>query len=266
MLITMKQIMKKINSLGLPLFVTAVYLFLYIPIAILVIFSFNSAAFPSPWVSFSLQWYRELFSIWEIWQAFFNSLFIALTATILSLTMGMALIYYSVMNREFKKLLLLFYANTIIPEVVLAVGLLTLFSIFSVPLGFVSLIIAHTVLALGYVIPLIYTRYDDLDKRVVEASYDLGATKTQTFFKITVPLLMPALTGAGLLVFILSFDDFILSFFCAGSEAQTLSLYIYSMIRTGVSPVVNALSTLLLALSSFLVLIFCSLNVRSKLF
>lgn len=265
-MIYIKNKMKKMHSLALPLFVFGVYLFLYIPIAVLVIFSFNSAAFPSPWISFSLKWYRELFSTWEIWQAFFNSLFIAATATAISLAMGLSLIYYSVINREFKKLLILFYANTIIPEVVLAVGLLTLFAIFSVPLGFVSLIIAHTVLALGYVVPLIYTRYNDLDKKIVEASYDLGATKTQTFFKITVPLLMPALIGAGLLVFILSFDDFILSFFCAGSEAQTLSLYIYSMIRTGVSPVVNALSTLLLVLSSILVLIFCSLNVRSKLF
>lgn len=259
-------ITKKINTIGLSVLVACIYLFLYIPIAILVIFSFNSAAFPAPWVSFSLDWYRELFSSWDIWRAFLNSIFIALTATTLSLLMGIALVYYSVINGEFKKLLVLFYVNTIIPEVVLAVGLLTLFALFSVPLGFVSLIVAHTVLALGYVIPLIYTRYYDLDKRIVEASYDLGATQTQTFFKITLPLLMPALTGAGLLVFILSFDDFILSFFCAGSEAQTLSLYIYSMIRTGVSPVVNALSTLLLAFSSLLVIILCSLNVRSKLF
>lgn len=262
----MNSFAKKINSLSLSLFVACVYLFLYIPIFILVIFSFNSAQFPSPWVGFSLHWYRELFSSWDIWHAFFNSIFISLTATALSLLMGLGLVYYSSINGEFKKLLGLFYVNSIVPEVVLAVGLLTLFSFFSISLGFVSLIIAHTVLALGYVVPLIYTRYNDLDKRVMEASSDLGATPTQTFFKIVLPLLMPALTGAGLLVFILSFDDFILSFFCAGSEAQTLSLYIYSMIRTGVSPVVNALSTILLAFSSLLVIILCSLNVRSKLF
>ena len=98
-----------------------------------------------------------------------------------------------------------------------------------------------------------------------EASLDLGATKSQTFFKITIPLLKPALLIASLLVFIVSFDDFIVSFFCAGGEAQTLSLYIYSMIRQGISPVINALSTLLLALSALLVFIFCSLPLRPKI-
>ncbi len=262
----MRTLKQAFTSSSISLFVACVYLFLYLPIVILVIFSFNSVAFPAPWSGFSLKWYTELFSSPTIWQAFYNSLIVASCATFLSIAMGIGLVYYIVMGGRVNKLLFLFYANSIVPEIVLAVGLLSFYSLFSVPLGLISLIVAHTVLALGYVIPLIYTRYLGLDEGLNEASYDLGATKTQTFFKITLPLLLPALIAAGLLVFILSFDDFILSFFCAGSEAQTLSLYIFSMIRSGVTPVMNALSTLLLIFSSLLVLLFCLLNAKTRIF
>jgi spermidine/putrescine transport system permease protein len=250
----------------IPLVAVTVYLFLYVPIVVLIIFSFNQAPFPAPWTRFSLQWYHELFASYALWQAFYNSVIVAASATMLSLLMSLALIYYYMMGGRVKLLYLLFYGNIIIPEVVLAVGLLTFLSFLAIPLGIPTLIVGHTVLGLGYVVPIVYTHFLGLDKRMIEASLDLGATQTQAFFTITLPLLKPALTAAGLLVFIISFDDFILSFFCAGSEAQTLSLYIFSMIRSGVSPVVNALSTLLLALSSLLVLIFCSLSVRTKIF
>ena len=165
-----------------------------------------------------------------------------------------------------EKLLILFYGNLMIPEIVLAIGLLTLFSLCSIPLGITTLVIAHTVLGLGYVVPLVYSRFGELDYRLIEASLDLGATPAQTFFKIILPLLRPSLIAAGLLVFIISFDDFVLSYFCAGSSVQTLSLYILAMARSGISPVINALSTILLLLSSLLVLIFCSINARSRIF
>ena len=146
----------------------------------------------------------------------------------------------------------------------LAVALLGFFTYIAVPLGIGTLIVAHTVLGLGFVIPIVYVRYGELDPKLFEASLVLGASEFQTFWKITLPLLRPALLSTALLVFILSFDDFILSYFCAGTDAQTLSLYILSMLRAGVSPIVNALSALLLALSSLLVLIFFSLRTRSK--
>jgi len=128
------------------------------------------------------------------------------------------------------------------------------------------LILSHTLLGLGFVIPLVYVRFLELDPKLREASLVLGATPFQTFFKVTLPLLRPTMTAAALLVFIISFDDFVLSYFCAGSSAQTLSLYILSMLRSGVSPVVNALTSILLLLSSCLVLIFFSLRTRTKLF
>jgi spermidine/putrescine transport system permease protein len=258
--------MKIAGRTGLSLFVVLLYLFLYIPILVLVIFSFNKAPFPAPWQEFTLKWYHQLWKSSPLWKAFYTSLIVALSATVLSILMTLGLIYYYSATGKFKRFFLLLYGNIIIPEIVLAVGLLLLFSFFAIPLGLQTLIVAHTVLGLGFTIPVIYTQFLDLDKRMTEASLDLGATHGQTFIKIILPLLFPAISAAGLLVFILSFDDFLLSFFCAGSEAQTLSLYIFSMIRSGVSPVVNALSTVLLAFSSLLVIIFCSLNSKTKIF
>lgn len=240
--------------------VTAVYLFFYIPIAVLIAFSFNSAPFPSPWTSFTFDWYHELFNTPYVWYAFFNSLIIALSATALSIFLALALVYMRLFRRKsnvLESMYNLFYANLIVPEVVLAVGLLTLFLACGVPLGLVTLIVAHTVLGLGFAIPLINGRFAELDFRLVEASLDLGATVHQTFFSIIMPLLRSTIIAAGLLIFIISFDDFVLSYFCAGTSVQTLSLYLLSMLRTGISPMMNALSTLLFIFSSLLVFLFC---------
>lgn len=158
----------------------------------------------------------------------------------------------------------IFYPNLVVPEIVVAVGLLSFFIFFNAPLGLTSLIVGHTLLGLGYAIPIIYGRFQTLDQRIIEASLSLGATHSETFFKIVLPLLRPALVAAGLLIFIISLDDFLIAFFCAGSSAQTLSLYIFSMIRSGVSPVVNALATFMLVISSILVMIFCSLKTKDN--
>lgn len=249
------------------LFIVALtFFFLYLPIIILVIFSFNNAAFPASWKGFSLRWYKELFESPDIWRAFYVSILVGISVTFLSLSMAVGFVYFHLIGGKLQRLLALFYGNIIIPEVVLAVALLGFLTFLSIPLGILTLIVAHTILGLGLVVPLVYNRYLSIDTKIIESSLDLGATSTQTFFKIVLPLLFPALVASGLLIFILSFDDFVLSFFCASGEFQTLSLYIYSMIRSGVSPVVNALSTLLLFFSSFLVLIFCSVNVKTKIF
>jgi spermidine/putrescine transport system permease protein len=246
--------------------VGATYLFLYVPIFVLLVFSFNSEGFPAPWKSFTLKWYGELFHSIYLWEAFGNSLVVAVFSTGISLIIGVLLIFYAAQGGRVGKFLGLFYGNLVIPETVLAVALLSFFTLFSVPLGLVTLIVAHTVLGLGFVVPIVYARFLELDYNLTEASLALGATPTQTFFKVTLPLLTPSLVATSLLVFIVSFDDFILSYFCAGSSSQTLSLYILSMLRSGVSPVVNALSAVLLMLSSFLVLIFFSLKTRMRIF
>jgi spermidine/putrescine transport system permease protein len=246
--------------------VACTYLFLYVPIIVLLVFSFNTEGFPSPWKGFTWKWYHELLQATHLWHAFSNSLIVAVFSTLISLTMGMFLIFYAAQGGRIGKFLNLFYGNLVIPETVLAVSLLGFFSLISVPLGLMTLIFAHTVLGLGFVIPIVYARFLELDTHMTEASLVLGATPIQTFFKVTLPLLRPSLIATGVLVFIISFDDFILSYFCAGSSSQTLSLYILSMLRSGISPVVNALSAVLLVLSSVLVLVFFSLKTRTRIF
>lgn len=254
--------MGRISSLTL---VACCYLFLYVPLAVLLVFSFNTESFPAPWKGFTFEWYKELFQSVYLWDAFFNSLIVAVFATLISLFLGVFLIFYAAQGGRIGKFLHLFYGNLVIPETVLAVSLLSFFSMLAIPLGLMTLILAHSILGLGFVIPIVYARFLELDPRLSEASLILGASPLQTFFKVTLPLLAPALTATALLVFIISFDDFILSYFCAGSTAQTLSLYILSMLRSGVSPVVNALTALLLALSSLLVFLFFSLKSRSRI-
>jgi spermidine/putrescine transport system permease protein len=248
------------------LFVAATYLFLYVPIIVLLIFSFNASTFPSPWTKFTFHWYQELMVSFSLWKAFLNSLIVASMATFISIVAGILLIFYAAQGGRIGKFLILYYGNLLIPETVLAVSLLGFFSFANIPLGLMTLILAHTLLGLGFVVPMVYARFKEIDYRMTEASLVLGATPLQTFFKITLPLLRPTLIAAALLVFILSFDDFILSYFCAGSASQTLSLYLLSMLRSQISPVVNALASLLLLLSSFLVWIFFTLKTRMRLF
>lgn len=259
------MIRKMLSRFALPAFVASMYAFMYIPIAVLVIFSFNSVAFPYHWVSFSWRWYQELLQSAEIWLAFEHSLIVAFSAVFLSLTMGLLIVFYS-MHSKIKEVLSLFYINLMIPEIVLAVGLLSFFMLFSVPLGLTTLIAGHTLLGLGYVVPLLYAGFQQLDVKVIEASLDLGASLHQTFYKIILPLLLPSIVVSGLLVFILSFDDFVISFFCSGATAQTLPIYIYAMIRSGVHPTINALSTIMLFVSSLFVLLFVSLKTRVRIF
>lgn len=247
---------------ALPWYVAAVYLFLYIPIFVVIMFSCNDAYYPYEWHGFTWRWYQELWYSVEIWDALINSLIVACSAVTLSLTMGVLVVWYG-SQTILARCLGMFYATLAAPEIVLAVGLLLLFTVVHVDLGFVSLIAAHTLLGLGYVVPMIYVFYQGFNKSLIEASLDLGATRHQTLYKIFLPMLLPTLLGAGLLVFIVSLDDFLISFFCSGATAQTLPMYIFSLIRSGATPVVNALSTVMLLLSSVFVIGFSLLHVRS---
>jgi len=254
----------KLGYYGTLIAASCTYLFLYVPLIVLLVFSFNTEPFPSPWKGFTLKWYHALFSASHLWASFLNSLIVAICATAISLAMGIFLIFYAAQGGRIGKFLALFYGNLVIPETVLAVGLLGFFTLVSIPLGLTTLILAHSVLGLGFVIPIVYARFLELDYRMTEASLVLGATPVQTFFKVTLPLLRPALIVTGLLVFIVSFDDFILSYFCAGSTSQTLSLYILSMLRSGISPMINALSAVLLLLSCSLVLLFFTISKKAR--
>jgi len=250
---------------ALPVFVFFAYLFMYIPIIVLVMFSFNGASSTHYWQEFSLRWYKELFQSVEIMEALKNSLIVALSSVVLSISMGLLFVFYGA-HTFLKKSLLFFYGSLAAPEVVLAVGLLSFFSLFTVPLGMTTLIAAHTLVGLSYVTPILYNRFVSIDYSLTEVSFDLGATQGQTFRRIILPLLYPAILSSCLLVFIVSLDDFILSFFCAGAATVTLPMYIFSVIRSGATPVVNALSTILLVVSSLVVLVFASLRIKTRVF
>lgn len=246
--------------------VVCVYLFLYTPIVVLIVFSFNSKGFPSYWDSFTFKWYQELFHSSELWQSFLNSLIVATSTTFLSLVMGSLLIYFKACGGKVGRAIPMFYGNLIIPETVLAISLLGYFTLVTVPLGLLTVIVAHTVLGMGFVIPILYIRYKALDPHLREASLGLGASPFQTFTKITLPMLRPSIIATGLLIFIISFDDFILTFFCAGTTIQTLPLHLFAMIRSGISPTVNALSAFLLLLSGVFVTLFFSPKLRNRVF
>ncbi|MFA5306332.1 MAG: ABC transporter permease [Candidatus Babeliales bacterium] len=243
-----------------PLIVGVAYLFLYLPIFVLVIFSFNDASFSIEWVGFSLRWYKKLIHSVEIINALKTSIFVAITTTFLSLLIGTCFVVATKWWRS-NFLANLFYSNILLPEIVLAIGILSIFTFFQIPLGYGSLIAGHTLLGMGFVIPIVRARFVELDPVLTEASLDLGASYFQTFRKVIIPLLMPSLIASGLLVFTLSLDDFLIALFCSGPTVQTLSVYVYSMIRTGVDPMINAISTCFLILSSLVVLVLCSLKV-----
>lgn len=229
-----------------------VYIFLYTPIIILILYSFNQGGFPDAWKGFSLHWYEDLFQTTEIWRAFKHSIIIAFSSSFLSVAMGVLWVHGA---RSYKKnVTAVFYSNAMVFDIVLAVGLLSLFSTFAVPFGLTTIIAGHTLLGLGFTIPVIKSRYDEFDERLLEASLDLGASMQYSFFNIVIPFLYPAMFSSFLLAMIVSFDDFLIAFFCSGASVQTLSLYIFSMIRSGITPIVNALSTVLLIGSLFTIL------------
>ncbi len=250
----------RLRKLALPLYVGIFCIFLYLPIIILMIYSFNQGGFPAQWQGLSLCWYHDLFASVEIWRAFQNSISVAISAAFFSVTFGLMFVYGA--KRFTTNISYFFYSNILVPDIVIAVGMLSLFSYFMVPLGLVTLIIGHTLLGLGFTIPILKSRLDELDPRLVEASLDLGASAFYTFRHIVLPFLYPAVLVSTLLVIIVSFDDFVVSFFCAGSSAQTLSLYVFTMIRSGISPTVNALSTIMLLVSSFFILAISLLQAR----
>ncbi|MFA6535398.1 MAG: ABC transporter permease [Candidatus Babeliales bacterium] len=243
-----------------PVFVGMIYLFLYLPIIVMVLFSFNKSRISVRWEGFSLYWYQKLFQTPEILDALRVSLVVAFFATVLSVVIGTLFVVASVWKKS-DYMSWIFYGNILLPEIVMAIGILSIFTFFQIPLGYLSLITGHTIIGLGFVIPVVRARFVELDPILTEASLDLGATYGQTFRKVLFPLLLPSIVASSLLVFTLSLDDFMIAFFCSGPKIQTLSVYVYSMIKGGVDPTINAISAIFLALSSLLILILSYLKV-----
>ncbi len=231
--------------------------FLYLPIAILMLYSFNDSRINAVWSGFTWKWYLSLFENRQVMQALANSLTIGVTSSILATVLGtaasLAIKHYSLRSRTIVNGLI--YLPIVIPEIMMGLALLVLFSQIHMELGKLTLILAHVTFSMPYVMVIISARLADMGKELEEAAQDLGATPWGTLRHVTLPLIMPGIVAGFLMSFTLSLDDFIISFFVAGPNSTTLPLYIYGLVKRGVSPEVNALSTLLIASTVLLVIV-----------
>lgn len=234
----------------LPLAVTAAVLFfLYLPILVLVANSFNASRFAGGWRGFSLVWYRQLFNEPEIWRAALTSLLVAAVATAASLVLGTlaAFALHRFARSRLQRLhYLLIYAPLVAPEILVGISLLMFFVAARVGLGLLTIILAHITFCLSFVAMTVLARFQDFDEALIEAARDLGAGWWTATRRVLLPLLRPGLLAGALLAFTLSIDDFVITFFVAGPGTTTLPIRIYSMIKYGSPPLINALSTILL--------------------
>lgn len=242
-----------------------VFLFLYLPIFVVVIYSFNRGDQITIWEGFSMRWYSSLLNNSDVWRACKNSLMIAGAATIISTLIGTAAALAIEKHRfRFKTPISnTLYLPIIIPDIVLAIALLTFFSQLKIQLNLVTVIIAHVVFNIAYVTIIVRARLQGYDHTIEEAGLDLGANHWQTFYRVTLPIISPGVIGGALLAFTLSIDDFVITFFTAGVGYTTLSVYIYNSLKFGITPEINAISTMLLFNSIIFIILFLWFRTKS---
>ncbi|MFC1854621.1 ABC transporter permease [Candidatus Dependentiae bacterium] len=245
-------------------FLVLTYVFAYAPIVILTIVSFNAAGLASSWGGFSLKWYQKFFSSGEMVSALWASLIIAFASTLLSIVLGFFVVAASKWWQP-KWLFSIFYPSVILPEIVMGVGILCLFAVVGAPLGYNSVIAGHTLVGLGFVVPMVRARFEEIDPFLTEASLDLGASYFQTFWRIQLPLLFPTLLAAGFIAFTLSLDDFFIAYFCAGPTLETVSLYVYAQVKSIADPSINALSVVLFLVSALVAFVLVRTKVMDRI-
>jgi spermidine/putrescine transport system permease protein len=248
------------------LYASVIYLFLYLPIAILVLYSFNQSKLNAVWTGFTFDWYVKLMHNSAVLEATKTSLVVALISTIAATMIGTlaAVGMYRYHFRGKSVLDGMLYLPIVIPEIVMGISLLALFAQLKVPLGYFTLIAAHITFSVPFVIVVVKARLAGFDRSIEEAAMDLGATPWQTFVKVTIPVIAPGIVASALLAFTLSIDDVIISFFVAGPASATLPLKIFSMVKFGVTPEINALSTLMLFVTLFIVIIAERIRMRKN--
>jgi spermidine/putrescine transport system permease protein len=246
-----------LGARALTWFAVAVFLFLYVPIFILVIYSFNANKVVGVWTGFSTRWYSELFRDAAIGNAFKVSIWVAFWSTLVSTIIGTlaALVLERYRFRGKLTFDAVLYLPIIIPDIVMALSTLLFFVILAIPLSRYTILIAHVAFNISFVAVVVRARLADMDRQLEEAAADLGADEWTTFRRITLPLLMPGIVAGALLAFTLSLDDFVITFFVSGPGSTTLPVRVYSMIKFGVTPEVNAISTLMLLGSTLLVVV-----------
>ena len=238
-------------------FMFVVYAYLYIPIIILVTNSFNEDRYGLSWKGFSWNWYERLFNNDTLIQAAFHSVTIAFFAATLATIVGglTAIALYRYRFRGKQAVSGMLFIVMMSPDIVMAVSLLALFMVVGISLGFWSLLLAHVTFCLPYVTVTIFSRLNVFDSRMLEAAKDLGASEVTILRKIILPLALPAVVSGWLLSFTISLDDVVVSSFVSGVSYEILPLRIFSLVKTGVTPEVNALATIMIVLSLALVVL-----------
>ncbi len=235
------------------------YAFLYVPLFIVVVYSFNNSRLNAEWVGFTLDWYRKLFADRDMVAAAGNSLLIGITASLVSTVLG-AMAGVAMHRYRLRLLPILILAPIAIPEILTGVSLLIFFVLLNFTLGLASVALAHIAFCIGFVAIVVRARLAGMDETLTEAARDCGASPWQAFRHITLPLIMPGVIAGALMAFTLSIDDFVITFFTAGAGTVTLPLQIYTMIKIAVTPEVNAVSSLLMLLTLALIIVASKLS------
>ncbi len=237
------------------LWALGVFIFLYLPLVVVIVYSFNDSRLNAEWVGFTLGWYRVLFRDDEMLKAAGNSLAVAFASSLIATVLG-TLAGIAIQRYRLKFLNFLVMAPVAMPEVLAGVSLLLFFiQLMDMDLGMLTVVLAHVAFSVGFVAVVVRVSVASLDQSLFDAARDLGASPLAVFRHVTLPLVMPGIIAGFLMAFTLSIDDFVITFFTAGVGFQTLPLRIYSMIKISVTPEVNAVSTLLMILTLVLTLV-----------
>ncbi len=231
---------------------------MYLPIAFVILYSFNDSKLAVSWRGYSLRWYAALFQNEGMLEALKNSLILGIASCFLAALIGtLGAVGLSKVHLRSKGILeYVALLPLMIPEIILGMVLLAFFSLLQLPMGMLTLLIAHTVFCVPYILMEVKARLAGMDKSLEEAALDLGATPVRTFFDITLPLIMPAVASGALLAFAMSMDDVVISVFVNGPRTNTLPIKVYTQLKTGVTPEINALCTLMLAITLLVLLIY----------
>jgi spermidine/putrescine transport system permease protein len=233
----------------------AVYVFLHLPILVLVVFSFNDSKFSVDWAGFTLDWYRRLLERPDILRGLKASLIVGGVSTVISAVLG-TLIALALARHRFRGRTAFegfLYVPIVTPEIVVGISLLILFALVKVPLGLTTITIAHVAFCLSFVVIVVLARLEGMDGALEEAAMILGADEVTTFWKVTVPQLWPGILAGALLAFTMSFDDYVITSFVSGSGSSTLPIVVYGMVRKNVEPSINAISTIILLVTAILI-------------
>jgi len=240
--------MRSRTPVGLAAVAVLVYAFLHLPILILVVFSFNASKFSAEWRGFTLEWYHRLLERTDVIHGLEISLIVAAISTVVSAVLGtllaLALARHRFRGRRAVEAFL--YVPIVTPEIVVGISSLLLFALLGLPLGIATIVLAHVAFSLSFVVIVVRARLEGMDASLEEAALILGADEITTFRRVTLPQLWPGVLAGALLAFILSFDDFLITSFVAGSGSSTLPLVVYGMARRNVEPSINAISTIIL--------------------